>query len=95
MVWHPKQNSKLDNYVLTHVNYHHYSSPPTFNYDSKNNDPPIVTDPTSFNYNLEERAKDFVNYFTRMSEHYRFFIFANQKIDKKYKYYYIIIFFLI
>ena len=46
MIWHPTQYSGNDNAIFTQLQYHHYSPPPGFCYDSKCSDTPIKDDPT-------------------------------------------------
>ena len=45
MIWHPTQYSGNDNFILTHMTFRHYSSPPGFCFDSLCKDTPIKDDP--------------------------------------------------
>lgn len=71
MVWHPKQDSGIDNYIFTHVNYYNYEAPPGYCFDVVCYDTPIMDDPRLELYNVKERADEFVLYFKNMSIHYR------------------------
>jgi hypothetical protein len=73
MVWSPNLTvPDNSNYIFTHVNYYHYSPPPGFCFDGLcRNMIPIRDDPTMDEYNLPDRANEFVAYFKTMSLHFR------------------------
>lgn len=52
-----------DNSIFTHVNYYHYSAPPSFDYNGRNEAEPIIDNTNSMDYNLKSRAEEFVYYF--------------------------------
>ncbi|KAL4481724.1 hypothetical protein ABPG74_007813 [Tetrahymena malaccensis] len=71
MVWRPQQASGNDNSIFTCVNYNMYNPPPHFDFDVLTNDVPIMDNPELENYNVDKRSVEYINYFRKMSAHYR------------------------
>ena len=56
-VWRPFfQHEGKRTQIFTHALYQHYSAPSSFDFDTMNEDAPIVDDPTLETYNLDERV---------------------------------------
>jgi lysosomal alpha-mannosidase len=71
MIWRGSNSLPIDSDIFTQTFYHHYSAPPSFNFEdptSKNN-PNIIN--TSIYDNHKERVESFVSYVQEMSSHYR------------------------
>ncbi|KAJ8919725.1 hypothetical protein NQ315_006253 [Exocentrus adspersus] len=62
LLWRGSANLGYDSNIFTSVLYDHYNAPPQFCFDVDCNDPPIVTDNQSAEYNWEERVQLFTSY---------------------------------
>lgn len=62
MLWKSSANLGSSSNLFTSVLFNHYSAPGGFCFDVNCDDPPIVTDPNSSEYNWEARVKAFANY---------------------------------
>ena len=71
MIMRPLQKSGEEHYIFSHVQYYHYSAPPSFDFNTRQTNEPIIDDANSKDYNLKQRAEDFVYYFRNQSLHYR------------------------
>ena len=48
--------------MFTGCMYRHYNQPPSFDFDRRGVDPPMVRNPKSPEYNIPERVNTFVKY---------------------------------
>jgi len=71
MIWVPQTSQGNENAIFTAVNYYLYMHPPGFNFDMYSNDKPIGFDPNLEDYDLPQRADQFVAWFRQMSQSYR------------------------
>ena len=74
MIWRPSTiTASPSTYIFTHVNHFLYSPPPGYCFDlvCRRKDEPIKDDPILADYNLVDKANEFVEYFKSMSNHYR------------------------
>ena len=72
MVWQGSQTLGANSNIFTGVLYHTTYGPPTsFCYDIGCRDPPIQDDPNLFDYNVEERVKEFINFTLEQAKHHR------------------------
>jgi len=71
MVWVPQTSQGNENAIFTAVNYYLYMHPPGFNFDMYSNDKPIGFDPNLEDYDLPQRADQFVAWFRQMSQSYK------------------------
>ncbi|EAS02490.2 glycoside hydrolase family 38 amine-terminal domain protein (macronuclear) [Tetrahymena thermophila SB210] len=62
MIWSPEQNSGEENYIFSAVNYKHYSPPQNFYFETGQ----VVNQ-----YNVAQKAQEFVQYFKIMNQYYR------------------------
>ena len=56
--------------ILTHAMYQHYSAPSGFDFDTMNEDQPIVDDVDSEVYNVPERIATFRDWLDHQRLHY-------------------------
>ncbi|XP_045489045.1 lysosomal alpha-mannosidase isoform X2 [Pieris rapae] len=71
MIWRGDDNLGASSDIFTGVLYNTYSPPPGFCFDVLCDDEPIIDDPHSPMYNVDERLNDFIKYVTEQSKRYR------------------------
>ncbi|XP_076263633.1 lysosomal alpha-mannosidase-like [Rhynchophorus ferrugineus] len=70
MVWRGSKSLGESTDIFTGVLYNRYSPPPGFCFDLLCSDTPFIDDPKSFEYNVDDRVNDFINYVTEASKVY-------------------------
>lgn len=71
MIWIPNTSQGLENAMFTHINYYNYASPPGFDFDIISTDQPIMDDPRLEEYNVDQKADEFVAWFRQMETSYK------------------------
>ncbi|XP_037083658.1 lysosomal alpha-mannosidase-like [Pollicipes pollicipes] len=71
MVWQADHNQGAEGDLFTGVLYRHYSPPPGHCYDVNCNDPPIMDDSRLRDYNVEDKANNFIDFAKNKSKAYR------------------------
>ncbi|KAJ8951630.1 hypothetical protein NQ318_012300 [Aromia moschata] len=70
MLWTGSANLGSESNLFASGLYHQYNCPAGFCFDIKCNDPPIITNPNSPEYNWENRINEFVNFIKEQSQFY-------------------------
>ena len=68
-IWYSNKNETQ--HLFTGVLYNQYSPPPGFCWDILCNDEPIVDDPDSPSYNVDQRISNFINYVINQSNSFK------------------------
>ncbi|XP_045541142.1 lysosomal alpha-mannosidase-like [Papilio machaon] len=71
MVWRGDDSLGKSSDIFTGVLYNTYSPPPGFCFDVLCNDEPIIDDPSSPMYNVDQKITDFLDYVKEASKRYR------------------------
>jgi len=71
MVWIPDTSQGIENAIFSHVNYFHYGSPFGFDFDIVGHDQPIRDNPDMEDYDVQDRAAQFVAWFRLMQQGYK------------------------
>lgn len=72
MLWTGSANLGSGSNIFTSALYNHYSTPASFCFDIRCNDPVIVMDEESPEYNWEQRVQDFAKVIQDQSQYYEF-----------------------
>jgi len=71
MVWIPNTSQGIENAIFTHATYYEYASPAHFDFDILTTDQPIRDDATLEDYDVPQRADEFVAWFRQMQQGYK------------------------
>jgi hypothetical protein len=71
-VWRPFfQHDGKRTQIFTHALYHHYSAPEDFDFDTLNDNAPMIDDPTLENYNVDARISELYDWISHQRVHYK------------------------
>jgi len=70
MLWETSDEPKSDKHLLTGVLFNSYSPPDGFCWDLLCNDAPLMDNPDLYDYNMNERAQEFINYARNQHQYY-------------------------
>lgn len=70
MMWRGSDDLKEKSDLFTSILYESYCPPSGFCFDSQCSDDPIMDDPNLYDYNVQKRVNDFLDYVKRHSQHY-------------------------